>query len=37
MPGMDRSAAQSLVDAAHQGGPCSNATRINIDVTLTPA
>lgn len=35
LPGMDRSAAQALVDAAHQVCPYSNATRGNIDVALT--
>ena len=35
LPGMDRSAAQELVDAAHQVCPYSNATRGNIDVTIT--
>jgi lipoyl-dependent peroxiredoxin len=35
LPGMDRAAAQDLVDAAHQVCPYSNATRGNIDVTLT--
>ncbi|MBU4422767.1 MAG: organic hydroperoxide resistance protein [Gammaproteobacteria bacterium] len=35
LPGMERAAAQALVDAAHQGCPYSNATRGNIDVTLT--
>ena len=35
LPGMDRSAAQALVDAAHQVCPSSNATRGNIDVALT--
>jgi Ohr subfamily peroxiredoxin len=35
LPGMDRAAAQALVDAAHQVCPYSNATRGNIDVTLT--
>ncbi len=35
MPGMERAAAQALVDAAHQVCPYSNATRGNIDVTLT--
>lgn len=35
LPGMDRGAAQALVDAAHQVCPYSNATRGNIDVTLT--
>lgn len=34
LPGMDRAAAQQLVDAAHQVCPYSNATRGNIDVTL---
>ena len=35
LPGMDRAAAQELVDAAHQVCPYSNATRGNIEVTLT--
>ncbi|WP_341915256.1 organic hydroperoxide resistance protein [Polaromonas sp. YR568] len=35
LPGMDRTAAQALVDAAHQVCPYSNATRGNIDVTIT--
>ncbi len=35
LPGMDRAAAQELVDAAHQVCPYSNATRGNIDVTIT--
>ena len=35
LPGMDRSAAQALVDAAHQVCPYSNATRGNIEVTLS--
>ena len=35
LPGMDRAAAQQLVDAAHQVCPYSNATRGNIDVALT--
>ena len=34
VPGMDKAAAQKLVDAAHQVCPYSNATRGNIDVTL---
>jgi osmotically inducible protein OsmC len=34
LPGMDREAAQQLVQAAHQVCPYSNATRGNIDVTL---
>ena len=37
LPGMERAAAQSLVDAAHKVCPHSNATRGNIDVTLTLA
>lgn len=37
LPGMDRNAAQQLVDAAHQVCPYSNATRGNIPVTLTVA
>jgi lipoyl-dependent peroxiredoxin len=32
LPGMDRQAAQQLIDAAHQVCPYSNATRGNIDV-----
>jgi Ohr subfamily peroxiredoxin len=35
LPGMERAQAQQLVDAAHQVCPYSNATRGNIDVTLT--
>jgi|ERR1700754_709147 lipoyl-dependent peroxiredoxin len=35
LPGMDRAAAQQLVDKAHIVCPYSNATRGNIDVTLT--
>jgi osmotically inducible protein OsmC len=34
LPGMDREAAQALVNAAHHVCPYSNATRGNIDVTL---
>lgn len=34
LPGMDKSEAQKLVDAAHIVCPYSNATRGNIDVTL---
>jgi osmotically inducible protein OsmC len=34
LPGMDREAAQSLVNAAHQMCPYSIATRGNIDVAL---
>jgi Ohr subfamily peroxiredoxin len=37
LPGMDRAAAQALVDAAHKVCPYSNATRGNIDMTLTLA
>ena len=37
LPGMERGAAQALVDAAHQVCPYSNATRGNIDVALTLA
>lgn len=35
LPGMERAAAQALIDKAHQVCPYSNATRGNIDVTLT--
>lgn len=35
LPGMDRVVAQDLVDTAHQVCPYSNATRGNIDVTIT--
>ena len=35
LPGMPREQAESLVQAAHQVCPYSNATRGNIDVTLT--
>ena len=34
LPGMDRAAAQALVDAAHKVCPYSNATRGNIDVAI---
>jgi len=37
VPGMERDALQSLVEQAHQVCPYSNATRGNIDVTLTLA
>lgn len=37
LPGMERDAAQALVDAAHQVCPYSNATRGNIDVAITVA
>ena len=35
LPGMDRAAAQALIDSAHQVCPYSNATRGNIEVQLT--
>jgi osmotically inducible protein OsmC len=35
VPGMDRAAAEKLVATAHEVCPYSNATRGNIDVTLT--
>jgi Ohr subfamily peroxiredoxin len=35
LPGMDRAQAQALIDKAHIVCPYSNATRGNIDVTLT--
>ena len=35
IPGMDRAAAEALVKAAHEVCPYSNATRGNINVTLT--
>ena len=35
IPGMDKAAAEALVAAAHEVCPYSNATRGNIDVTLT--
>ncbi|MEQ5834837.1 organic hydroperoxide resistance protein [Marinobacter sp. NFXS9] len=35
LPGMDDDQAQTLIDRAHQVCPYSNATRNNIDVTLT--
>ena len=37
IPGMERTAAEKLVQAAHAVCPYSNATRGNIDVTLTVA
>ena len=37
IPGMERVAAEALVQAAHGVCPYSNATRGNIDVTLTVA
>ena len=35
VPGMDRAQAQAIVDKAHQVCPYSNATRGNIEVTIT--
>ena len=35
VPGMDKAAAETLVKTAHEVCPYSNATRGNIDVTLT--
>jgi lipoyl-dependent peroxiredoxin len=35
LPGMERAAAQALVNTAHEVCPYSNATRGNIDVVLT--
>jgi Ohr subfamily peroxiredoxin len=35
LPGMDRAVAQGIIDKAHIVCPYSNATRGNIDVTLT--
>ena len=37
LPGIERATAQALVDKAHQVCPYSNATRGNIEVTLTLA
>ena len=37
LPGMDRAVAQDLIDAAHQVCPYSNATRGNIEVSVTLA
>lgn len=37
LPGIDRTVAQQLIDAAHVVCPYSNATRGNIEVTLTLA
>ena len=37
LPGLDREAAQKLVETAHQVCPYSNATRGNIDVKLALA
>jgi Ohr subfamily peroxiredoxin len=35
LPGMERESAQALIEKAHMVCPYSNATRNNIDVTLT--
>lgn len=35
LPGMERSSAQQLIERAHGVCPYSNATRGNVDVTLT--
>ena len=35
LPGLDSATAHDLVEAAHQVCPYSNATRGNVDVTLT--
>ena len=37
VPGMDKAAAEALVKTAHEVCPYSNATRGNIDVTLSVA
>lgn len=37
LPGMERAAAQALIDKAHLVCPYSNATRGNVDVKLTLA
>jgi lipoyl-dependent peroxiredoxin len=37
LPGLDRTVAQALIDAAHQTCPYSKATRGNIDVAITLA
>jgi Ohr subfamily peroxiredoxin len=37
MPGVDRAAAQALIEKAHQVCPYSNATRGNIEVKLSLA
>ena len=37
IPGLDKAQAQDLVQKAHQICPYSNATRGNVDVTLTVA
>ena len=35
LPGVDRTVAQDLINKAHIVCPYSNATRVNVDVTLT--
>ena len=35
LPGMDRAVAQALIDKAHEVCPYSNATRGNIEVSIT--
>ena len=37
LPGMDKAAAEALIETAHQVCPYSNATRGNVDVTLNLA
>jgi osmotically inducible protein OsmC len=37
LPGLDETTAQSLIEAAHQVCPYSNATRGNVEVNLTIA
>jgi len=37
LPGLDAATTQRLIEAAHQVCPYSNATRGNVDVTLTIA
>ena len=37
VPGVDRAVAQAIVDKAHQVCPYSNATRGNVDVTISLA
>lgn len=37
LPGLDRDTAQTIVDKAHEVCPYSNATRGNVDVTITLA
>jgi osmotically inducible protein OsmC len=37
LPGMEREAALALINKAHEVCPYSNATRGNIEVTLTLA